>query len=71
MHISDKTYDILNDISHLYAPFVTMVLGILAIFLKDSTMAIVTAVMGSIDTFFGITVKYLKAKYDKEHKNEE
>jgi hypothetical protein len=48
-----------------------MVLGILAIFLKDSTMAIITAVMGSIDTFFGITVKYLKAKYDREHKNEE
>lgn len=70
MHISDKTYDILNDISHLYAPFVVMVLGILSIFLKDTTMAAITAIMGCIDTFVGITVKYLKAKYDAEHNKE-
>lgn len=70
MRISDKTYDILNDISHLYAPFIAMVMAILAIFLKSDTMAIVTAVITAIDGFLGVAVKYFKAKYEAEHKKE-
>lgn len=70
MHISDKTYDILNDISHLYAPFIAMLMAILAIFLKSDTMAIITAVVAAIDGFLGVTVKYFKAKYEAEHKKE-
>lgn len=70
MRISDKTYDILNDISHLYAPFIAMLMAILAIFLKSDTMAIITAVVAAIDGFLGVTVKYFKAKYETEHKKE-
>ena len=70
MHISDKTYDILNDISHLYAPFLAMVMAILAIFLKSDTMAIITAVVAAIDGFLGVAVKYFKAKYEAEHKSD-
>lgn len=70
MHISDKTYDILNDISHLYAPFIAMIMAILAVFLKSDTMAIITAVVAAIDGFLGVAVKYFKAKYEAEHKKE-
>lgn len=70
MKISDKTYDILKDISHLYAPFVAMLLAILAICLKSDTMAVVTAVFTAIDGFVGVAVKYFKAKYEAEHKKE-
>lgn len=67
MRISDRAYDILNDFSHLYAPFITMVLAILAVFLQDSTLAVVTAICTAVDGFLGISVKYFKAKWEKEH----
>lgn len=69
MQISDRAYDVLNDISHLYAPFVAMLLAILAICLKSDTMAVVTAIFTAIDGFVGVAVKYFKAKYEKEKQN--
>ena len=69
MHISDKTYDILNDISHLYAPFMAMLMAILAICLQSQTMAVVTAVFTAVDGFVGVAIKYFKAKYEKEKQN--
>lgn len=64
--MSNKTYDILKDFSLLWMPIAITLYGALSATWEIPYGEQILATLAGLNTALGATVKYFKAKYDKD-----
>ena len=63
--MTDKTYDILKDISLCWMPLSMAFVGVVLESLNVSHAGVIMTILVAANTFLGGIVKYYKSKYDK------
>ena len=69
--MTDKTYDVIKDISLLWMPAAITLFGVIWTAWGLPYGKPILTTLAGLNTFFGAVVKYYKARYDKTGTSEE